>query len=85
MKLIKLEFSWEMWGCNTKKPSVRGVWIFSGTTHSCKSEVPIESPPTRSLPPLWNSYNKYRRGVTNHSPIELLCYGRKQGMGAFAS
>ena len=28
----KMEFP-EGWGVHTKKPSVGGVWIFSGTTH----------------------------------------------------
>jgi len=28
----KLEFPGGVWGCKTKKPSVGGVWIFSGTT-----------------------------------------------------
>jgi len=28
----KLEFP-EGWGVQTKKPSMGGVWIFSGTTH----------------------------------------------------
>jgi len=27
------------WGGQTKKPSVAGVWMFSGTTHSCSTKI----------------------------------------------
>ena len=35
---------WRGWGVEAKKPSVGGVWIFSGTTHRVIPEISIPTP-----------------------------------------